>query len=215
MEKNQDCHKNRRERGLWGAHDLVSGHQIKDILLGDLVCLLGVSSLSPLQSLTHRWETGHLLDWLGYNEHSWLEPNMPGMSCGNKQTEPIFIVRRGECSFHILRDSKGSCHRTRMGRVTPGVCQWRNTRGCWSLCILNIFRAARTIVYCMFRGGWFVFCFVSWTFKVCCIFNDSLALGTVKKKTVLSAEESSWLQRWQLCGEIIFLSFLPVVYNSY
>ena len=42
MKNDKNSQENRGEGGLWRAHGLGSSHQVMDVLLGDLVVLLGV-----------------------------------------------------------------------------------------------------------------------------------------------------------------------------
>ena len=42
MKNNKNSQENKGDGGLWRAHCLGSSHQVMDVLLGDLVVLLGV-----------------------------------------------------------------------------------------------------------------------------------------------------------------------------
>lgn len=125
MENHKDNSKSGGERGPWGAHDLGSSLQAVDFL-PEYFVPLGVAPPLPPQSLTCHGETSHLLGAVVSDISGW-DPNRPGQVLW-KDTKPFPIMRRGSVPFHVL--SKGSYHPTRMGEVSPGVCQWMEI-GCW------------------------------------------------------------------------------------
>lgn len=131
MENHKDNCKSGGERGPWGAHGLGSSHQAMDVL-PEYFVPSGVVPPLPPQSLTHQGETSHLLGAVVLDISGW-DPSRPGQVPW-KDTNPFPIMRRGSVPFHVL--SKGSYHHTRMGGVSPGVCQWME--GVGSLCKYQI-----------------------------------------------------------------------------
>ena len=78
MKNNKNSQENRGNGGLWSVHGLGSSHQVMDVLLGDLVVLLGVAfPLTPpylLLPLICQCEADHLLGRGSGVGHFWKEP---------------------------------------------------------------------------------------------------------------------------------------------